>query len=244
MYPNYPNKYRYKPALDVSKYIAKYIKDLKPAENLIIIYSDIFLKIANDIFNLKKIRRRLYSVNDSFHLYLSHIGAPAVGICIEEMSYLGYKNFISVGVAGYFGESGKIGDIVLCREALRDEGTSYHYCHGKRKFGYPSLSLFESIKKKLSNRSVSFLECGSWSTDAPYRETFEEFRFYRKKGLRCVDMESSALYIISEIKKVNALSVFIISDLIDPDKHEWRICFDYKSIVGSYKRFLESVVCS
>ena len=55
------------------------------------------------------------------------IGAPALAAFLEEMISLGARRFIGVGEAGGLREDMKAGDLVLCSEAIRDEGTSHHY---------------------------------------------------------------------------------------------------------------------
>lgn len=242
MYPIYPCKHKFKPAIDVSYYVSKYLSNVKPVKNLIVVYSDLFIKIACALFNLKRISKRIYSINDSFHMYKSDIGAPSIAICVEEMSCIGYTNFISIGVAGYFGKKAHFGDIVLCNRALRDEGTSYHYYPGKQKYSYPSIELFKKAKEVFRSNSVSFIECGTWTVDAPYRETFEEFRFYSNKGLSCVDMETSALYTICKLKKLDAISIFIISDIINVDEKKWMSGFYSRYITNSYKHILKNII--
>ncbi|RSN73298.1 phosphorylase family protein [Candidatus Methanodesulfokora washburnensis] len=55
------------------------------------------------------------------------IGAPAAAAILEEAIACGAKMIIEVGLAGGLQEFLKPADIIVVMEAVRDEGTSYHY---------------------------------------------------------------------------------------------------------------------
>ena len=55
------------------------------------------------------------------------IGAPAVVSVLEHLVVLGVTRFASLGTAGGLQAQHRPGDVVLTSEAVRDEGTSYHY---------------------------------------------------------------------------------------------------------------------
>ena len=60
------------------------------------------------------------------------IGAPAACVVLEGLIAFGVKRFVSVGFAGSLQPDLRIGDIVVCDKAIRDEGTSYHYLPASR----------------------------------------------------------------------------------------------------------------
>ena len=77
----------------------------------------------------------------------------------------------------------------MITEAIRDEGTSYHYItKNERALLSPKLML------KLKNNKDLWDESKSWTTDAPYRETQSAIKEMKIKKVTCVEMESSALY--------------------------------------------------
>ena len=55
------------------------------------------------------------------------IGAPAAASTLEEAIACGAKMIIEVGLAGGLQGFLKPADIIVVTEAVRDEGTSYHY---------------------------------------------------------------------------------------------------------------------
>ena len=53
------------------------------------------------------------------------IGGPMVGILVEELAALGVRSFFSFGLAGGLQPHSRVGDIVVCTRAIRDEGVSH-----------------------------------------------------------------------------------------------------------------------
>ncbi|GAG93896.1 unnamed protein product, partial [marine sediment metagenome] len=63
---------------------------------------------------------------------------------LEELSAFDVKFFISVGTAGALQRDLKIGNVVVCDRAIRDEGTSHHYIPSV-KYAHPSQLLNQKI---------------------------------------------------------------------------------------------------
>lgn len=139
------------------------------------------------------------------------IGAPAAAILAEELIAWGVKSFISVGTAGTLQSHIKIGDIVLCERAIRDEGTSFHYLE-PAKYAEPCKTLTDNLETQLKNQNLKYVRGTSWTTDAPYRETLDEARNYQAEGVAAVDMEAAALFAVGTFRKVHVAAMFSISD--------------------------------
>lgn len=128
-------------------------------------------------------------------------GAPNVVTIFEELIALGIKQFISIGTAGTLQKNLKIGDLILCEKAIRDEGTSYHYLKPS-KYAYASKELTDRIKLVLDTRRQKYTVGTSWTIDAPYRETVAEVKQYQAEGVATVEMEASALFAVAEYRGV------------------------------------------
>jgi uridine phosphorylase len=139
------------------------------------------------------------------------IGAPAAVIHLEEFIEWGVERFVSVGTAGGLQKAQRIGDLVLCTRAIRDEGCSHHYIRSS-KFAYPSPGLTESVRAALRSRRIKFAEGTSWTIDTPYRETVSEVRRYRKEGVLTVEMEAAALFAVARHRNRELASLFSVSD--------------------------------
>lgn len=141
-------------------------------------------------------------------------GAPYAGIALEELGALGVTRFVIVGIAGSLQPEVRVGELVLCDRALRDEGTSHHYLAPGR-FVLPSADLTRTLRAELGRSGTPFVTGSTWTIDAPYRETIAEIRRYRALGIVTVEMEASAVFAIARCRKRQAAALFVISDNLD-----------------------------
>jgi uridine phosphorylase len=141
-------------------------------------------------------------------------GAPYTAIVVEELAALGVRQFVIVGIAGSLQSELRVGSLVLCDRALRDEGTSHHYTAPSR-FARPSPELTATLRSALEHARTSFAIGPTWTTDAPYRETIAEIRRYRREGILTVEMEASALFSVARLRGRESAALFVISDHLD-----------------------------
>lgn len=139
------------------------------------------------------------------------IGAPAVTTILELMAALGTKQFISMGTAGGLQRNLQAGDTVVCDKAVRDEGVSHHYL-SPAPYSYPSSRLTEQLRQQIEKAGARYHKGGSWTIDAPFRETIEEARHYQSEGILTVEMEAAALFAVAEVRHVEMAAAFVISD--------------------------------
>jgi uridine phosphorylase len=140
-------------------------------------------------------------------------GAPVATLLMEDFIALGTEKFISIGTAGGLQHDAKVGDIVLCDRAIRDEGVSHHYVP-PGKYGYASSNLTTRLADAFVRRGTRYTTGCAWTIDTPYRETLEEIRQYEREGVRCVEMEAAAIFSVAACRSVQAASAFVVSDLL------------------------------
>jgi uridine phosphorylase len=169
-------------------------------------------------------------------------GAPAAAIVLEELVALGARRFVSLGMAGALPSEVDFGAVVLCTAAVRDEGVSHHYAPAAR-YAYPSPAATELLRQTLDRRGTSFVEGPTWTIDAIYRETVEEAMAYRDEGVVTVDMESSALFTIAELRGVEIAALFAVSDhLLAGD--EWQLSPDRTIVASGLATVLDTVLAA
>ncbi len=139
------------------------------------------------------------------------IGAPVLAALMEELVAQGAREFISVGTAGSISKDLKIGDLVLCKRAIRDEGTSHHYLPPS-KYAYASEKMLERLERSAKSLSLKYTVGTSWTNDAPYRETRAEVMAFQKEEVATVEMEASALFALGRHRGVETGAMFAISD--------------------------------
>ena len=167
------------------------------------------------------------------------IGSPVVVTLLEELIAFGVKKFISIGTAGTLQKNIKVGDLIVCEKAIRDEGTSHHYIK-TGKYAYPSKELTQKIKLSLKNQHVAFVSGTSWTIDAPYRETVAEAKQYQKEGVLTVEMEASALFTVAKYREVELGAMFTISDSLAELK--WIPKFHAKKVDNSLEKIYKVAV--
>ena len=163
-------------------------------------------------------------------------GAPTSVMTLEELVAFGIKKFVSLGAAGGLQPNMNVGDIVICDRAIRDEGTSYHYV-ADDKFAYASPQITEDLCTAFKRKGIEYSIGSSWTTDAPYRETFEKLRRHRSDGVATVEMEASALFAVSAYRGVSLSSVFTISDILSEE--DWNQGYHSEEKLESLKQIFD-----
>ena len=127
------------------------------------------------------------------------VGAPFAVLVAEELFATGCQFLISITSAGQIISMGRPPYVVLIEKALRDEGTSYHY-QPPSPYSYLHPFLRDVICSAWNHSHVPLHAGGSWTTDAPFRETEEMIEMCRKEGILAVEMEAAALYALASAK--------------------------------------------
>ena len=156
-----------------------------------------------------------YIINSNF-MYSSNFGngAPALINHLEELHYLGVKNFIFIGLAGSLVSNEFKNDRYILKSTFSTSGCTALYS--------PNES-FRPIENKWYNDLKSKLKLSEtigWSTDAPFRETPSLLNYYRGKKVTHVDMESASIYAFSEFYKLNAMCIMVTAD--DLTNNSWK----------------------
>lgn len=147
------------------------------------------------------------------------VGAPGLAIKMEELIALGAKRFIAIGTAGSLMGEHSIGNIVLCSQALAEDGVAHLYYPDSEIVGANS-SLMEEWLEFAKMRSLpSSRHVTSWSYSALFRETVEDMLRVHALGCSVVEMEAATLFAIGQDKGVQTLTLFVISDSIT--KNAW-----------------------
>jgi uridine phosphorylase len=145
------------------------------------------------------------------------IGSPVIANLAEEMIAWGAKRLVILSLAGGLQSDLQSGNIVIGNRALRDEGTSYHYLPAE-KYVDASSKFVSDLSSVFEKNNLPHSIGGTWSTDAPYRESREEAQHYQNEGIMAVDMESAGLFAVGQVRGIETASVFVIGDsLAYPD---------------------------
>lgn len=153
-------------------------------------------------------------------------GAPAMATKLEVLIAQGVKEFVFIGLAGSLQEEVQPGDIVVCDEALCDDGTSPCYVTGETTKA--SKVFLSAMTKALKADKQNFHIGRNWTTDAIFRETKAEIKHYQKHNVLTVEMETAAFYAVCQKRKVKGVAAFGVSDKLY--EYKWEICSGQREI--------------
>ena len=151
------------------------------------------------------------------------VAAPHGVILLEQLIALGARYVFFLGWCGSISPSVVIGDLVMPRAVVSEEGTSHHYpLPGKRIA--PSGLLAGHLSNALLQRDTAFHQGKIWTTDAPYRETEDKVIAYGRDGVLAVEMEMSALFKVALYREVDLAGLLVVSDELS--SLSWKRGFD------------------
>ena len=164
--------------------------------------------------------RSIYRIDykgKTFAFYKTYIGAPICAGSIENsLSVINTDKYIVFGGAGCLNKEIAHGKVMIPTEAYRDEGTSYHFAPPS---DYITIKNADIVAEFMKENGIPFVKGKTWTTDAFYRETVNNFQKRKADGCISVDMECSALQAMCDFRGLNFYTFFTSGDLLDAP--EW-----------------------
>ncbi|MCX8196062.1 MAG: phosphorylase [Acidilobaceae archaeon] len=142
------------------------------------------------------------------------IGSSSASLVFEELIALGAKLMIRLGTCGSLTPSVEIGDLVIPTVASYYPGGPYYQYYGELACG-PAAPHFEVLKALIeeAQKGGSRYHVGPViSSDAFYGEGPEFAERWSKRGVIAVEMECSALFVISHMRGVKAGALLLTVD--------------------------------
>ena len=152
-----------------------------------------------------------------FAFYKTYISAPVcVGGVENTLSVIKTDKYIVFGGAGCLNKEIAHGKVMIPTEAYRDEGMSYHYAPAS---DYINIKNADTVAEFMKKNGIPFVKGKTWTTDAFYRETANNFHKRKADGCISVDMECAALQAMCDFRGLNFYTFFASGDLLDAP--EW-----------------------
>jgi len=146
-------------------------------------------------------------------------GAPGCVALAEELASFGMQRALFIGYCGSLQPGVRAGDIIVPTEAVREEGTSFHYLPADIA-ARPHQDIQTKIVDYLQRKKVPYHEGTIWTTDAIYRETKGKVERYQKEGVLGVEMELAALFAFGIAQKVAIGGMLVVADELSTGR--WR----------------------
>lgn len=137
------------------------------------------------------------------------MGAPNVALVTEVLARLGVKTIIRVGTCGALQKNIEIGDFVIPTGAIRGDGVSKEYVSRD----FPAVADFGVVHAlvKASKEIGEKPHLGViWSHDALFTETRDRISELERIGVKAVEMECSALFVLGLLKGVRTGAILAV----------------------------------
>lgn len=176
-----------------------------------------------------------------FAFYKTYVGAPACVATVEDtLAVINTDKYILFGGAGCLNKEIARGKVMVPTEAYRDEGTSYHYAPAA---DYVTVKNADVVAAFMEEYGLPYVKGKSWTTDAFYRETIDNFEKRKADGCISVEMECAAVQAMCDFRGLDLYVFFTGGDLLDAPKWEMRLNEDKKKgtqhDVGHFRIALE-----
>jgi uridine phosphorylase len=166
-------------------------------------------------------------------------GAPGCVALAEELAAYGTKRIIFMGYCGSLQPGVRAGDIICATEAIREEGTSYHYFPPNVAVK-PDQAIQNVIRGCLERKNIAYHQGKIWTTDAIYRETKGKVKKYQAQGVLGVEMELAALFAFGMVRQVAVGALLVVADELTTEK--WRPLFSAPRLIKGVHRARKAVV--
>jgi DeoD family purine-nucleoside phosphorylase len=148
------------------------------------------------------------------------MGGASTAIVVEELIALGAERLVRVGTTGALDADLGLGDLVVAREALAEDGASRGLGAADRVPGDPGLT--EALETAAGRPAGTVV-----STDLFYsRDAAAEARArarWRSAGAIAVEMETATLFTLAALRRARAGCVLAVSDVLADDAGRGRI---------------------
>lgn len=143
------------------------------------------------------------------------IGGPYAVLISEQLWAAGAKLIVGITSAGRVSPDLPLPSIVVVNRAMRDEGTSLHYLAPSQSVDIPTVAIVEPLLQELREVSPSVCQGAVWTTDAPYRETREQFDRWGTQGVLAVEMQAASLFAFARARNAAVAVIALVSNSVD-----------------------------
>ena len=171
------------------------------------------------------------------------IGGPYAVLIAEQLAASGAKLIIGLTSAGRVAPDLPLPCLVVVTDAIRDEGTSFHYLPASREISCPSTQVIGPLAEELSETGWSVRNGKVWTTDAPYRETQTQLHQWGSDAVLAVEMQAASLFAFGTARGAAVASVAMVSNAVDHEGEQFNTGSQHDGlrIIGACARAFKRV---
>jgi DeoD family purine-nucleoside phosphorylase len=144
----------------------------------------------------------------------SGMGCPSTGIVVEELTMLGVRRVLRVGTCGGLQSDLSMGELVVAVSATPADGTASHLVGNEPHAPTASWSLVHEAVHQARHLNKEVRVGPIVSSDLFYNPDLGQYRRWSERGILAVEMESSLLFTLGALKKIEVGTMLTVSDLL------------------------------
>ncbi|MEI7719228.1 MAG: nucleoside phosphorylase [archaeon] len=144
------------------------------------------------------------------------MGCPSASIVVEELANVGANTLIRLGTCGGLLPEMQPGDLVIPDAALCADGTSREYGYGDKTI-QANKEVVEALIAAAKKLGVRYFVGTNRTHDAFY-EPLENFIKLSGQNLVSSEMECSAVFLVSQLRKLKAGAVLVVNTPEPPEE--------------------------
>lgn len=152
------------------------------------------------------------------------MGCPSSGIVFEELIMLGAKRLVRVGTCGGLGENMTMGDTVIGVAASSDDQTPLRYAAMEGYAPSATFTLAETAARLSREGTAGSVHVGPIVTSGLFYDPDPTtFARWKRLGHIGVEMEAAMMYTVAAVKRIEALAIMTVSDMLGESGETVRI---------------------
>ena len=149
------------------------------------------------------------------------IGGPYAVLIAEQLNAAGVRLTVGLTSAGRIASDLPLPCLVVATNAVRDEGTSFHYLPPSTDVSCPCEAVVTHLEHELDTTGWPVRRGRVWTTDAPYRETENDIQRWRNEGVLAVEMQAASLFAFGTAKHASVAVVAMVSNAVDHEGNQF-----------------------
>jgi DeoD family purine-nucleoside phosphorylase len=155
------------------------------------------------------------------------MGCPSSGIVFEELVMLGAQRLVRVGTCGGLGDGMQMGDTVIAISATAEDTTPLRYAQMDGYAPTATFTLAETAARLAREGGGAALHVGPVVTSGVFYDPDPTtFARWKRLGHVGVEMEAAMMYTVAAVKRLEALAIMTVSDLLGETGDTVRISDD------------------
>lgn len=142
------------------------------------------------------------------------IGGPYTVLVAEQLHAAGARLIVGITSAGRVAPTLPLPCVVVVDEAIRDEGTSFHYLAPSASVTCPT-PIGRQLSQEMEALGWPVRRGAVWTTDAPYRETTAQLHRWADAGVLAVEMQAASLFAFAHARGAQVGMVALVSNAVD-----------------------------